>query len=74
LVISLREKYGIFCSGVVYPVIPKNEILLRLVVTSLHTDEDINRTLTAFCSVEAHLKKETSQITSGQSLSDLVFN
>jgi glycine C-acetyltransferase len=74
LVISLREKYGIFCSGVVYPVIPKNEILLRLVVTSLHTEEDISRTLTAFSSVEANLKNETDQISSSQTLSDLVFN
>ena len=74
LVISLREKYGIFCSGVVYPVVPKNEILLRLVVTSLHTEEDINQTLAAFSSVERHLKTESSQVSSAQNLSDLVLN
>lgn len=58
LVIALREKYLIFCSGVVYPVIPKGQILLRIVATALHTEEDIRQTLDAFSSVEKYLIKE----------------
>ena len=48
LVHDLRENHGIFCSMVVYPVIPKGLILLRLVSTALHTVEDIRTTLEAF--------------------------
>ncbi len=48
MVMDLREKYGIFCSIVVYPVIPKGHIIYRLIPTSVHTDEDIQATLDAF--------------------------
>jgi len=48
MVTDLRENYGIFCSIVVYPVIPKGNIIYRLIPTAVHTDEDIQRTLTAF--------------------------
>src|SRR4029079_16425004 len=48
MVTDLRENYGIFCSIVVYPVIPKGNIIYRLIPTAAHTDEDIQRTLTAF--------------------------
>jgi glycine C-acetyltransferase len=48
MVMDLRENYGIFCSIVVYPVIPKGHIIYRLIPTALHTDEDINATLKAF--------------------------
>jgi glycine C-acetyltransferase len=48
MVMDLRENYGIFCSIVVYPVIPKGHIIYRLIPTATHTDEDIQRTLTAF--------------------------
>ena len=48
LVKDLRENYGIFTSVVVYPVIPKGMILLRLIPTASHTDAEINETLTAF--------------------------
>jgi len=44
----LREVKNIFCSGVVYPIVPKDTILLRLIVTALHTNEDIEMTLKAF--------------------------
>mgnify|MGYP003313519348 FL=1 len=46
LVQDLRENYGIFCSIVVYPVIPKGMILLRLIPTATHTLEDVDIT---FC-------------------------
>jgi glycine C-acetyltransferase len=48
LIIDLRENYGIFCSIVVYPVIPKGQILLRLIPTATHSLEDVEETLTAF--------------------------
>ncbi|MDL1913439.1 MAG: aminotransferase class I/II-fold pyridoxal phosphate-dependent enzyme [Bergeyella sp.] len=48
LVKDLRENYGIFTSVVVYPVIPKGMILLRLIPTASHTDTEINETLAAF--------------------------
>lgn len=47
LVKDLRENYGIFTSVVVYPVIPKGMILLRLIPTASHTDSEINETLAA---------------------------
>jgi glycine C-acetyltransferase len=54
MVMDLRENYGIFCSIVVYPVIPKGNIIYRLIPTATHTDLDIEATLTAF---EATKKK-----------------
>jgi len=55
VVLDLRENYGIFCSIVVYPVIPKGEILLRLIPTAVHTMEDVQRTIDAFQEVQAKL-------------------
>ncbi|MFT3824613.1 MAG: aminotransferase class I/II-fold pyridoxal phosphate-dependent enzyme [Chitinophagaceae bacterium] len=54
MVMDLRENYGIFCSIVVYPVIPKGHIIYRLIPTAVHTDADIKATLEAF---EATKKK-----------------
>ena len=48
MVMDLRENYHIFCSIVVYPVIPKGHIIYRLIPTAVHTDEDIQQTLEAF--------------------------
>ena len=48
MVTDLRENFGIFCSIVVYPVIPKGHIIYRLIPTAVHTDEDIQKTLNAF--------------------------
>jgi len=48
LIYDMRENYNIFCSVVVYPVIPKGIIILRLIPTAAHTDEDIDLTLQAF--------------------------
>jgi glycine C-acetyltransferase len=56
LITDLRENYHIFCSIVVYPVIPKGMMLLRLIPTAVHTTEDINETLEAFGEVAAKLK------------------
>lgn len=51
LVVDLRENYGIFCSAVTYPVIPKGMLMLRIIPTALHTDEDIRLTLEAFSAI-----------------------
>lgn len=51
LVKDLRENYKIFCSIVVYPVIPKGEILIRIVPSANHTEEDVELTLSAFSEV-----------------------
>ena len=56
LVKDLRENFGIFCSIVVYPVIPKGLILLRLIPTASHTKEDIDETLRAFSMIREKLK------------------
>ena len=57
LVKDLRENYFIFCSIVVYPVIPKGLILLRLIPTASHNIDDINETLDAFSSIRKKLEK-----------------
>ena len=59
LVKDLRENYGIFCSIVVYPVIPRGLILLRLIPTSSHTIDDIKVTLKAFSSIRDKLNNGT---------------
>ncbi len=53
--LDLRETYGIFCSMVVYPVVPKDVIMLRLIPTVVHTIEDVNRTLAAFIKMREKL-------------------
>ena len=55
MVMDLRENYHIFCSIVVYPVIPKGNIIYRLIPTAVHTDEDINSTLEAFSATKKKL-------------------
>ncbi|WP_340074025.1 aminotransferase class I/II-fold pyridoxal phosphate-dependent enzyme [Leptobacterium sp. I13] len=59
LVKDLRENHGIFCSIVVYPVIPKGLILLRMIPTATHTIEDINETLDAFSAIRERLENGT---------------
>jgi len=55
LIFDLREKHNVFCSVVVYPVIPKGEILLRLIPTAIHTLEDVDYTIEAFKAVKSKL-------------------
>ena len=57
LVKDLREEYRIFCSIVVYPVIPRGIILLRLIPTASHTLDDVNETLEAFAGIREKLEK-----------------
>jgi glycine C-acetyltransferase len=58
LVVDLRESYHIFCSMVMYPVIPKGLLILRLIPTAVHTDQDIEETLDAFSAVREKLEKQ----------------
>ena len=59
LVKDLRENHGIFCSIVVYPVIPKGLILLRMIPTASHTLDDVAKTLEAFNSIRERLENGT---------------
>ena len=52
---DLRENYKIFCSMVVYPVIPKGMVIFRIVSTAAHTMEDVEYTLKAFKEIKAKL-------------------
>lgn len=53
---DLRENYGIFCSIVIYPVIPKGLIVLRIIPTATHSLEDVQRTLDAYTEMAEKLK------------------
>jgi glycine C-acetyltransferase len=56
ITLDLRENYGIFCSIVVYPVIPKGQILLRLIPTAVHTMEDVKYTIETFKKLKSKLE------------------
>lgn len=56
MVKDLRENYGIFCSMVTYPVIPKGMIILRLIPTAVHTHEDVKYTIECFSKIVNKLK------------------
>jgi glycine C-acetyltransferase len=56
LAFDLRENFNIFCSIVVYPVIPKGMIILRIIPTAVHTIEDVNYTLDAFSKIKEKLE------------------
>src|SRR3954470_4179970 len=55
MVMDLRENYGIFCSIVTYPVIPKGNIIFRMIPTASHNDADIEATLKAFTETKQKL-------------------
>lgn len=56
LVHDMRESYGVFTSMIIYPVIPKGMVLLRMIPTATHTDADVEQTLNAFSAVAEKLK------------------
>lgn len=56
VVIDLRENYHVFCSMVLYPVVPKDVIMLRIIPTTVHTLDDVNYTVNAFAEVHDKLK------------------
>ena len=56
ILIDLRTNYKIFCSAVIYPVVPKGVIMFRLIPTSMHSLEDVEYTLNAFGEIQKKLK------------------
>jgi len=56
LVMDLRENYHIFCSIVIYPVVPKDVVMLRIIPTAVHTLEDVNYTVSSFSEIQEKLK------------------
>jgi glycine C-acetyltransferase len=62
---DLRANYKIFCSVVIYPVIPKGMILLRLIPTSVHTLSDVEQTIKAFSEVRAKLAEGAYRVDEG---------
>ncbi len=56
LTMDLRENYNIFCSIVVYPVIPKDQLMLRIIPTAVHTIEDVEYTIKAFGEIKEKLE------------------
>jgi glycine C-acetyltransferase len=56
IIMDLRENYSIFCSMVVYPVVPKGVIMLRLIPSAAHTPEDVEETLNAYSAIGEKLK------------------
>ncbi|MES2799865.1 MAG: aminotransferase class I/II-fold pyridoxal phosphate-dependent enzyme [Bacteroidota bacterium] len=56
LILDLRENYNVFCSMVVYPVVPKGMIILRLIPTAVHTLEDVKYTIECFSKIVGKLK------------------
>jgi glycine C-acetyltransferase len=55
LIMDLRETYSIFCSIVTYPVIPKGQLMLRLIPSAAHTLADVEETLVAYSAVKEKL-------------------
>jgi len=56
LTVDLRENYNLFCSIVIYPIVPKGIIMLRLIPTAMHTLEDVEYTVNTFKKVQEKLK------------------
>ena len=55
LVFDLRENYAIFCSTVIYPVVPKDVVMLRIIPTAVHTLQDVEYTVKAFKEIKHKL-------------------
>lgn len=70
MVMDLRKTYNIFCSIVIYPVVPKDVIMMRLIPTAVHTLDDVNETIKAFDALKEKLdsgwykKEELIEVTS----------
>jgi len=58
MLFDLRENYGIFCSAVIYPVVPKDVVMLRLIPTAQHTLEDVDFTIKAFKAIKSKIDND----------------
>ncbi len=63
IIVYLREKQGVFVSGVMYPVVPKGIILLRMIPTAAHSDEQVDKTLDAFKHLRDEYKLKLDEVT-----------
>lgn len=57
VILDLRENHSIFCSMVIYPVVPKDVIMLRVIPTAVHTEEDVSYTVETFKKVQEKLSQ-----------------
>jgi glycine C-acetyltransferase len=57
IAVALREEYHIFCSVVIYPVIPPGMVIFRIIPTAAHSMEDVERTLAAFKDIKERLDR-----------------
>ena len=71
LILDLRENFNIFCSVVIYPVVPKGDILLRLIPTSMHNLDDVKLTISAFTKCRAKLESGEYKTETFQDISAL---
>jgi glycine C-acetyltransferase len=71
LILDLRENYNIFCSMVIYPVVPKGDILLRLIPTAMHTLDDVHETIQAFTECRTKLEAGEYKSDKFQDISEL---
>jgi glycine C-acetyltransferase len=58
MIYDLRENYNIFCSVVIYPVVPKDVVMLRLIPTAVHSLEDVNYTVKAFGEIKRKIDND----------------
>lgn len=70
IVIDLRENHNVFCSIVVYPVIPKGLLMLRLIPTASHTMKDVDETIEVFKKIKVNLEAGKYHATEMQSMSE----
>lgn len=56
VVVDLRENHNVFCSIVAYPVVPKDVLMLRLIPTASHTEEDVKETIEVFKKIKVNLE------------------
>jgi glycine C-acetyltransferase len=56
IISDLRKNYGIFTSVVIYPVVPRGVIMLRIIPTAVHTMDDVNYTIQSFREVKRKLE------------------
>lgn len=56
MIVDLRENYGIFCSIVKYPVVPRGTVMLRIIPTAAHAMEDVDYTIKTFCELKSKLE------------------
>jgi glycine C-acetyltransferase len=61
MISMLREEYGVFVSGVTFPVVPPGVVLFRMIPTAAHSEEDVEKTIAAFKAMRDKLKLDLSR-------------